>query len=140
VVVRLHQCRTADFRRGRRLGREDHIVTWPKPQEVPDWMSRAEYDAMPAQLTVPETRVRVKDKTKRARNLVIVTTLITTPPPFLRPLRITAYGFKASTASSGEGVVAPITSVNPTCSRIARYSRRVRSFPSVQVSMFRFCI
>jgi hypothetical protein len=76
VVVRLHQCRTADFRRGRRLGPEDHVVTWPKPQEVPDWMSRAEYDAMPAQLTVRETRVRVKDKTKRARNLVIVTTLL----------------------------------------------------------------
>ncbi len=76
VVVRLHQCRTADFRRGRRLGREDHIVTWPKPQQVPNWMSRAEYDAMPAQLTVRETRVRVKDKTKRVRNLVIVTTLL----------------------------------------------------------------
>ena len=38
-------------------------------------MSRAEYDAMPAQLTVRETRVRVKDKTKRVRKLVIVTTL-----------------------------------------------------------------
>jgi len=75
VVVRLHQCRTADFRHGRRLGPEDHIVTWPKPQEVPDWISRAEYDAMPARLTVREFRVRVKDKTKRARNLVIVTTL-----------------------------------------------------------------
>ena len=47
-LVRLHQRRTADFRRGRRLGWEDHLVTWPKPQEVPDWMSRAEYDAMPA--------------------------------------------------------------------------------------------
>ena len=76
VVVRLHQRRKADFRRGRRLGREDHIVTWPKPQEVPDWMSRAEYDAMPAELTVRELRVRVRDKTKRVRTLVIVTTLL----------------------------------------------------------------
>jgi hypothetical protein len=76
VVVRLHQRRTADFRRGRRLGREDHIVTWTKPQQVPDWMSRAAYDAMPAQLTIRELRVRVQDKTKRVRNLVIVTTLL----------------------------------------------------------------
>jgi hypothetical protein len=75
VVVRLHQRRTADFRRGRRLGREDHLVTWTKPREVPDWMSRAEYEAMPAQITVRELRIRVKDKTKRVRNLVIVTTL-----------------------------------------------------------------
>jgi hypothetical protein len=75
VVVRLHQCRRADFRRGRRLGRDDHLVTWPKPQQVPEWMSRAEYEAMPAELTVRELRVRVKDKTKRVRTLVIVTTL-----------------------------------------------------------------
>jgi hypothetical protein len=75
VVVRLHQRRTADFRRGRRLGREDHLVTWTKPREVPDWMSRAEYEAMPAQITVRELRIRVKDKTKRVRNLVVVTTL-----------------------------------------------------------------
>jgi Transposase DDE domain len=76
VVVRLHQCRTADFRRGRRLGREDHIVTWTRPQQIPDWMSRAEYNAMPAQLTIRELRVRVKEKTKRVRKLVIVTTLL----------------------------------------------------------------
>jgi hypothetical protein len=76
VLVRLHQRRRADFRRGRRLGREDHLITWPKPQQVPDWMSRAEYEAMPAELTVRELRVRVKDKTKRVRTLVLVTTLV----------------------------------------------------------------
>jgi hypothetical protein len=76
VVVRLHQCRTADFRRGRRLGRDDHIVIWTKPREIPEWMSRAEYDAMPGQLTIRETRVHVKDKTKRVRRLVIVTTFL----------------------------------------------------------------
>jgi Transposase DDE domain len=75
IVVRLHQARRADFRRGRRLGREDHLVTWTKPSHVPDWMSRAEYEAMPAQLTVRELRVRVRDRTKRVRDLVIVTTL-----------------------------------------------------------------
>jgi hypothetical protein len=76
VVLRLHQRRTADFRRGRRLGREDHRVTWTKPVAVPAWMSRAEYDAMPAMLTVRELRVRVHDKTKRVRRLVVVTTLL----------------------------------------------------------------
>jgi len=76
IVVRLHQARQADFRRGRRLGREDHLVTWTKPQHVPDWMSRAEYEAMPAQLTVRELRIRVRDRTKRVRDLVIVTTLV----------------------------------------------------------------
>jgi hypothetical protein len=76
VVVRLHQRRKADFRRGRRLGREDHVVTWRKPTAPPEWMSRAEYDAMPAQLTVRELRVRVRDRSKRVRTLVVVTTLL----------------------------------------------------------------
>jgi hypothetical protein len=76
VVVRLHQCRSADFRRGRRLGRQDHLVVWTKPQQAPDWMTRAEYDAMPGQLTIREFRVRVADKTKRVRSLVVVTTLL----------------------------------------------------------------
>jgi Transposase DDE domain len=75
VVLRLHQRRKADFRRGRRLGRGDHLVTWSKPAQVPDWMTRAEYEAMPAELSVREIRVQVSDKSKRVRTLIIVTTL-----------------------------------------------------------------
>ncbi len=76
VVVRLHQCRSADFRRGRRLGIQDHLVIWTKPKQVPDWMNRDEYDAMPDQITIREFRVQVSDKTKRVRSLVVVTTLL----------------------------------------------------------------
>lgn len=76
VVVRLHQARTADFRRGRRLGREDHIVTWPRRLEVPAWMDRAEYDTMPRELVMRELRIRVRDRTKRVREMVIATTLL----------------------------------------------------------------
>jgi hypothetical protein len=36
-VVRLHQARSADLRRGRRLGAGDRMVTWTKPQR-PTWM------------------------------------------------------------------------------------------------------
>jgi Transposase DDE domain len=75
VVVRLHQRRKADLRRGRRLGREDRLVSWKKPEQKPAWMSRTEYEAMPAELTVRLLRVRVRDKTKRVRKLEIVTTL-----------------------------------------------------------------
>jgi Transposase DDE domain len=75
VVFRLHQTRKTDFRRGRRLGRDDHIVTWPKSAR-PDWMSPAEYAAMPEELKLREIRVRIKNPTKRTRELVIVTTLL----------------------------------------------------------------
>jgi hypothetical protein len=37
VLFRIHQRRKFDFRRGRRLGLEDHVVTWAKPAR-PDWM------------------------------------------------------------------------------------------------------
>lgn len=76
MVTRLHQRRSADFRRGRRLGFKDHLVVWTKPEQMPDWMTHAEYDAMPDQLTIREFRVRVVDKTKRVRSLVVVTTLL----------------------------------------------------------------
>jgi hypothetical protein len=39
------------------------------------WMSRAESEAMPARIAVRELRIRVRDRTKRVRDLVIATTL-----------------------------------------------------------------
>jgi hypothetical protein len=75
VVMRLHQRRRADFRCGDRVGRGDHVVLRRKPEEVPEWMSREEYEAMPKWLAIRELRVHVKDKTKRVRRLVIATTL-----------------------------------------------------------------
>jgi len=76
VVVRLHQRRRADFRCGDRLGRGDHVVLWRKPEKIPGWMSREEYEAMPEWLAIREVRVRVADKAKRVRRLVIATTLL----------------------------------------------------------------
>jgi putative transposase len=74
-VVRKHQLRATDFRTGRRLGHDDHLVVWSKPQR-PTWMSREEYDALPEFLTMREVRVRVEQKGFRTRELVVVTTLL----------------------------------------------------------------
>ena len=41
-VTRLHQFRTADFSRGKSLGKDDHVVTWPKPQR-PKWLDQEAY-------------------------------------------------------------------------------------------------
>jgi Transposase DDE domain len=75
LVLRLHQRRKADFRRGRRLGREDHVVVWTKP-ERPEWMTAAQYAPIPATLTIRELRVRVVAAGFRTRRLVVVTTLL----------------------------------------------------------------
>jgi len=75
VVVRKHQLRPTDFRTGQRLGREDHLVYWNKPQR-PTWMSEQQYAALPDSLTMREVRVHVEQKGFRTRELVVVTTLL----------------------------------------------------------------
>lgn len=56
VVIRQHQCRHTDFRRGQRLGARDHVVIWPRLQR-PGWMDKAIYDALPETLRMREVRV-----------------------------------------------------------------------------------
>jgi hypothetical protein len=73
-VFRLHQCRHSDFRRGRRLGREDYLVTWPRPAR-PGWMDEATYEQVSEEMDVREVRVRVAQKGFRTRTLVLVMTL-----------------------------------------------------------------
>ncbi len=74
VVTRLHQRRTADFRRGRRLGPGDHLVQWVRPAK-PDWMDQATYEQMPASLSVREVEVAVAEPGLRTQTFVVVTTL-----------------------------------------------------------------
>jgi putative transposase len=75
VVFRLHQRRDVDFRRGRRLGRNDHIVVWQRPAK-PAWLDQQMYDAMPRTLTVREVRTQIATPGCRVRELVVVTTLL----------------------------------------------------------------
>jgi len=74
VVFRQHQRRTTDFRRGRSLGREDHVVVWEKP-ERPEWMDEETYAQIPETLTVRELKVRVSIRGFRTQTMVVVTTL-----------------------------------------------------------------
>jgi Transposase DDE domain len=74
-LFRMHQRRKYDFRRGRRLGVEDHIVSWTK-SDRPDWMDRDTYDQIPNELKVRELRVTVQQPGFRINELVVVTTLL----------------------------------------------------------------
>jgi hypothetical protein len=75
-AFRLHQTRKADFRTGRILGPNDHIVTWTKPAELPRCMSRKEFDALPESIEVREVLVRVDCPGFRPQEVVIATTLL----------------------------------------------------------------
>ena len=76
VVGRLNKAhRRADFRRGRRLGPDGHVVRWAKPTSIRS-LDREAYHALPDFVTVRETRVRVRQPGFRAREIVVVTTLL----------------------------------------------------------------
>lgn len=76
IVMRGHHLRRTDFRRGKRLGPKDHVVTWHKPKQCPQGMEQASYDQLPATLQMRELHVRVPDKNCRSREVVVVTTLL----------------------------------------------------------------
>jgi hypothetical protein len=91
MVCRLHQSRSADFRRGRRLGRGDHLVFWRKPRR-PWWMRRSVYAALPEVLWLREVRVRVPQPGFRTKTLIVVTTLL---DPNLYPAEEIALAYRA---------------------------------------------
>jgi hypothetical protein len=75
-VGRLNKAhRTADFRRGQRLGHHDHLVRWRKPTSIRS-LDRQAYQALPDYITIRETRLRVVQPGFRTKSIVVVTTLM----------------------------------------------------------------
>lgn len=74
-VTRLNKAlRKADFRKGVSLGKDDHLVRWPKPHIR--GVGRAAQRAMPRDVTVREARVFIRQPGFRTKVIVIVTTLL----------------------------------------------------------------
>jgi hypothetical protein len=98
TVFRLHQKQIVSFRPHRRhataamsaqesqglprsrwierLGKHDQIVEYFKPVQKPDWMTDAEYEALPETLLVREVRFRVRIPGHRVRSVTLATTLV----------------------------------------------------------------
>ena len=76
LVSRLNKAhRQADFRKGIRLSKDDHIVRWRKPTSIRS-VDRATYNALPESLTIREVRFRVEQPGFRTKSIVVVTTLL----------------------------------------------------------------
>jgi len=73
--ARKHHLRVSDFRRGRRLGKYDHIIIWTRPQR-PHWMSEELYTQIPETLELREVHFNIVLPGRRTRSLDIITTLI----------------------------------------------------------------
>jgi Transposase DDE domain len=75
TVSRPSAHRTADFRKGTRLGKDDHLVVWKKPSSIRS-VDRATYRSLPDSIVVREVRFRVEQPGFRTRVIVVVTTLL----------------------------------------------------------------
>lgn len=76
IVFRKHQLRETDFRRGKRLGKGDHVITWKKPLQRPSWMEAETFATLPEQLILREVQVEIRQRGIRVRKLTIITTLL----------------------------------------------------------------
>ncbi len=74
-VVSNSKSRRSDFRRGRRLGPDDHLITWRRTAR-PDWLTAEAAAALPQELTLRELRIRVSQPGFRTRVLQVITTLL----------------------------------------------------------------
>ncbi len=87
-VCRFTPHRKADFRRGKRLGKDDHIVTWPQADQAAVGR-HADLQYASRSLTIRECRVQIAQPGFRVRVVVIATTLLdhlTYPPSELAKL------------------------------------------------------
>jgi Transposase DDE domain len=58
------------------LGHHDQLVEYAKPSQRPQWLTAADYAALPATLTVREVRFRVRIPGRRPQEITLVTTLL----------------------------------------------------------------
>lgn len=74
-VARLHGSRKIDYRKTKRLGAGDWLVTWKRP-EKPEWMDQATYDQIPKTLELRMVEVKVHEPGFRTDAFFVVTTLL----------------------------------------------------------------
>jgi hypothetical protein len=76
VVYRKHQKRPSNFRRGKRLGKYDHLITWQKPQRRPSTIDAETFAALPEQIVLREIKFQIVEKGRRTKEIILITTLL----------------------------------------------------------------
>ena len=75
TCARKHHLRHSDFRRGKRLGKYDHIIVWTRPQR-PTWMDEETYSQIPETLQLREIRYHIVEPGRRTQSIDIITSLV----------------------------------------------------------------
>jgi len=75
-LFRLHQSQAADWRKGKRLGKQDRLFTWSQPRLQPPWLPQCLWQTLPKQLTVRVIRFPLHRRGYRSEAVTLVTTLL----------------------------------------------------------------
>ena len=75
-IMRLHQRRRVDWRKGKRLGRNDRLFQWRKGAVRPKYLSAEEWAQVAETMTVRVVRFVLPRKGYRTRRVSLVTTLL----------------------------------------------------------------
>jgi hypothetical protein len=75
VCCRNHQLRHSDFRRGKRLGKYDHLILWQRPLQCPRWMDKETFATIPKTLTLRELKLSISQSGFRTKSITVITTL-----------------------------------------------------------------
>jgi hypothetical protein len=76
VVARLHQMRKVDFRKARRLGKQEGLFVWVKGWQQSQILTAAQWKGLPSQITVRVIRFTATIRGHRCRRVTLVTTLL----------------------------------------------------------------
>jgi len=74
-LFRLHRARPHDLRQGQRLGKQDRLSVWRKPNEKPRYLPRSLWNRIPKELVVRVLRVELRVPGFRTQSVTLVTTL-----------------------------------------------------------------
>jgi len=76
LVARLHHQRKLDFRKAKRLGKDDGLFVWNKGYQQSQILSASEWALLPAQITVRIIRFKTTIRGFRGRRVTLLTTLL----------------------------------------------------------------
>jgi Transposase DDE domain len=76
LVARLHHQRKVDFRKAKRLARDDGLFVWNKGCQQSQILSASEWGLLPAQITVRLIRFKATIRGFRGRRVTLLTTLL----------------------------------------------------------------
>jgi len=92
VCCSRHHARKTDFRRGKRLGKHDHLIVWHRPSR-PAWMDQATWEKIPTTLMLRELQYTITEPGFRTQKMIVITSL-TDPAEFSKESIAKLYGFR----------------------------------------------